>query len=34
MAADLNKMYRLKTDGETVLISDADTLDAFDSERE
>jgi hypothetical protein len=29
MAADANKVYRLKTDGEAVLISDVDTLDAF-----
>ena len=29
MAADPTKVYRLKTDGEAVLISDADTLDAF-----
>jgi hypothetical protein len=29
VAADPNKVYRLKTDGEAVLISDADTLDAF-----
>jgi len=29
VVADPNKVYRLKTDGEAVLISDADTLDAF-----
>jgi hypothetical protein len=29
VAADPNKVYRLKTDGEAVLISNADTLDAF-----
>jgi hypothetical protein len=29
VAADPNKVYRLKTDGEAVLISDADTLDAY-----
>jgi hypothetical protein len=29
MVADPNKVYRLKTNGEAVLISDADTLDAF-----
>ncbi|HEY2526600.1 MAG TPA: hypothetical protein VGJ20_01430 [Xanthobacteraceae bacterium] len=29
MSADQDKVYRLRTDGEAVLISDADTLDAF-----
>jgi hypothetical protein len=29
VAADPNKVYRLRTDGDAVLISDADTLDAF-----
>jgi hypothetical protein len=29
VAADPNKVYRLRTDGEAVLISDTDTLDAF-----
>jgi hypothetical protein len=29
VAADPNKVYRLKTAGEAVLIADVDTLDAF-----
>jgi hypothetical protein len=33
MAADPNKVYRLKTDGEAGLISDADTDNGFERVR-